>query len=55
MQEKADPGRRPDLIELDDKYVLETGRIYLSGIQALVRLPLMQAARDAAANLNTAG
>ena len=26
-------------VDLDDKYRLEVGRIYLSGIQALVRLP----------------
>ncbi|MCW5625750.1 MAG: indolepyruvate ferredoxin oxidoreductase family protein, partial [Burkholderiales bacterium] len=31
------------------------GRIYLSGVQALVRLPLMQQMRDRAAGLNTAG
>ncbi|GAP67188.1 indolepyruvate ferredoxin oxidoreductase [Mizugakiibacter sediminis] len=40
---------------LDDKYTRTAGRIYLSGVQALVRLPLMQAARDHAAGLNTAG
>jgi indolepyruvate ferredoxin oxidoreductase len=40
---------------LEDKYTLQSGRIYLSGIQALVRLPLMQRARDRAAGLNTAG
>src|SRR5690348_17473016 len=42
-------------VSLDDKYTLESGRIYLSGIQALVRLPLMQRQRDLAAGLNTAG
>ncbi|MBX6370587.1 MAG: indolepyruvate ferredoxin oxidoreductase family protein, partial [Rhodospirillales bacterium] len=42
-------------VTLDDKYVLERGRIYLTGIQALVRLPLMQRQRDIAAGLNTAG
>src|SRR5262249_48980485 len=42
-------------VSLDDKYTLEQGRIYLSGIQALVRLPLMQRRRDLAAGLNTAG
>ncbi|HZD26992.1 MAG TPA: indolepyruvate ferredoxin oxidoreductase family protein, partial [Alphaproteobacteria bacterium] len=42
-------------VSLDDKYVLEEGRVYLTGIQALVRLPLMQRRRDAAAGLNTAG
>src|ERR1700681_2406617 len=40
---------------LEDKYVLQSGRIYLSGIQALVRLPIMQRERDRAAGLNTAG
>ncbi|AOZ02909.1 indolepyruvate ferredoxin oxidoreductase [Cupriavidus sp. USMAHM13] len=40
---------------LDDKYTLQKGRVYLSGTQALVRLPLLQKARDAAAGLNTAG
>jgi indolepyruvate ferredoxin oxidoreductase len=40
---------------LEDKYTLQSGRIYLSGIQALVRLPMMQRERDRAAGLNTAG
>src|SRR5258708_4997313 len=42
-------------VTLDDKYTLDRGRIYLTGIQALVRLPMMQRQRDAAAGLNTAG
>jgi indolepyruvate ferredoxin oxidoreductase len=42
-------------VSLDDKYALDKGRVYLTGIQALVRLPLMQQARDKAAGLNTAG
>ena len=42
-------------IGLDDKYRLDTKRIYLSGIQALVRLPMLQRERDRAQNLNTAG
>jgi len=42
-------------VKLDDKYALESGRIYLSGIQALVRLALMQRRRDERAGLNTAG
>ena len=36
---------------LDHKYTRTDGRIYLSGVQALVRLPLMQQLRDAAAVL----
>ncbi len=45
---------RPE-VSLDDKYTHLDGRIYLSGIQALVRLPMMQRLRDQAAGLNTAG
>ena len=41
-------------VTLDDKYSLERGRVYLTGTQALVRLPMMQRQRDAAAGLNTA-
>ena len=41
-------------VTLDDKYVLDKGRIYLTGTQALVRLPMMQRQRDVAAGLNTA-
>ena len=40
---------------LEHKYTRAEGRIYLSGVQALVRLPLMQQMRDRAAGLNTAG
>ena len=40
---------------LDHKYTRREGRIYLSGVQALVRLPLMQQMRDRAAGINTAG
>ncbi|MBC7623345.1 MAG: indolepyruvate ferredoxin oxidoreductase family protein [Aeromicrobium sp.] len=40
---------------LDDKYLLDHGRVYLTGTQALVRLPMIQRQRDLAAGLNTAG
>ena len=40
-------------VSLDDKYALERGRVYLTGTQALVRLPLLQRQRDLAAGLNT--
>lgn len=40
---------------LDHKYTRTDGRIYLSGVQALVRLPLLQRLRDDAAGLETAG
>ncbi|MBI3713230.1 MAG: indolepyruvate ferredoxin oxidoreductase family protein [Burkholderiales bacterium] len=42
-------------VTLADKYTSNTGTIFLSGIQALVRLPLIQRQRDLAAGLNTAG
>ncbi|SCK19106.1 indolepyruvate ferredoxin oxidoreductase [Variovorax sp. HW608] len=42
-------------VSLDDKYRATSGRIYLSGVQALVRLMLVQRWRDQAAGLNTAG
>ncbi|MCC2596635.1 indolepyruvate ferredoxin oxidoreductase family protein [Pusillimonas sp. MFBS29] len=42
-------------VTLDDKYTLERGRAYMSGTQALVRLPMLQKARDQLAGLNTAG
>lgn len=42
-------------VTLDDKYALDSGRIFLTGVQALVRLPLMQQRRDKAEGLNTAG
>jgi indolepyruvate ferredoxin oxidoreductase len=40
---------------LEDRYTRERGRVYLTGVQALVRLPLDQERRDAAAGLRTAG
>ena len=40
-------------VTLDDKYALESGRVFLTGTQALVRLPMMQRRRDEAAGLNT--
>jgi indolepyruvate ferredoxin oxidoreductase len=42
-------------VALDDKYTQNSGDVYISSIQALVRLPLMQRQRDLAAGLNTAG
>ncbi len=41
-------------VSLDDKYERDEGPIYLSGTQALVRLPMLQIARDARAGLKTA-
>ena len=42
-------------VSLDDKYTATDGKIFLSGIQALVRLPMIQKIRDEAVGLNTAG
>src|SRR4029453_11658500 len=42
-------------VKRDDKSTLESGRVYLNGIQALTRLLIMQRVRDAAAGLKTAG
>ena len=42
-------------VTLEDKYIADSGRVYLTGIQALVRLALVQRRRDLAAGLNTAG
>ena len=42
-------------ITLDDKYTLDRGRAFMSGVQALVRLPMLQQQRDRAAGLDTAG
>jgi len=42
-------------VSLDDKYDAQEGRIFLTGVQALVRLPLTQRRRDQEAGLNTAG
>src|SRR5258708_18229508 len=46
-------GAMPLAVTLDDKYLLESGRVYLTRTQALVRLPMMQRQRDLAAGLNT--
>ncbi len=40
---------------LDDKYTRHHGRVFLTGTQALIRLPMLQRERDLAAGLNTAG
>ncbi|HPP83954.1 MAG TPA: indolepyruvate ferredoxin oxidoreductase family protein, partial [Rubrivivax sp.] len=42
-------------VTLDDKYSLDRGHAFMSGIQALVRLPMLQQRRDAAQGLRTAG
>lgn len=42
-------------VTLQDKYTQTRGRVYLTGSQALVRIPIMQRRRDEEAGLNTAG
>ncbi|MDA8962367.1 indolepyruvate ferredoxin oxidoreductase family protein [Congregibacter sp.] len=41
-------------ISLDDKYALDIDRAYMTGIEALVRLPMLQHQRDKQRGLNTA-
>jgi indolepyruvate ferredoxin oxidoreductase len=61
MNAPLDPEQRAHLeralreVTLDDKYALERGRAFMSGTQALVRLPMLQRERDRRAGLNTAG
>ena len=45
----------PHEIGLEDKYTLPSGRAFMTGTQALVRLPMLQRVRDLAAGLNTGG
>src|SRR5881275_1546189 len=42
-------------ITLDDKWTLERGRAFMTGTQALIRLPMLQRELDLKAGLNTAG
>ncbi|MFM8864670.1 MAG: indolepyruvate ferredoxin oxidoreductase family protein [Limnohabitans sp.] len=44
-----------DTVTLDDKYSLDVGRAFMSGVQALVKLPMLQRQRDALQGKNTAG
>lgn len=42
-------------VDLGDKYTLDSGQIFITGTQALVRLPMMQRRLDEKNGLNTAG
>ncbi|MEN9559627.1 MAG: hypothetical protein RLZZ502_838, partial [Pseudomonadota bacterium] len=42
-------------VTLDDKYSLDRGRAFMSGVQALVKLPMLQKLRDQEAGHHTAG
>ena len=44
-----------ETVTLDDKYSLDSGRAFMSGVQALVKLPMLQRQRDALQGKNTAG
>ncbi len=44
-----------ETVTLDDKYSLDYGRAFMSGVQALVKLPMLQRQRDALAGKHTAG
>src|SRR4051812_49673736 len=44
-----------ETVTLDDKYSLDVGRAFMSGVQALVKLPMLQRQRDALRGKNTAG
>jgi indolepyruvate ferredoxin oxidoreductase len=44
-----------ETVTLDDKYSLDYGRAFMSGVQALVKLPMLQRLRDAQHGKNTAG
>jgi indolepyruvate ferredoxin oxidoreductase len=54
MNAPADPAALA-AASLEDKYTLESGRVFLTGTQALIRLMLLQRERDLRAGLNTAG
>ncbi len=47
--------RALETVTLDDKYALDHGRAFMSGVQALVKLPMLQRQRDALVGKNTAG
>src|SRR3954467_9267100 len=42
-------------VSLDDKFELGSGRVFLTGVQALVRLLILQRQRDTQAGLKTGG
>ena len=44
-----------ETVTLDDKYALDYGRAFMSGVQALVKLPMLQRLRDQQLGKNTAG
>lgn len=51
----TDPSPKFSTYQLDDRYHLSEGRVFLTGTQALVRIMLDQARRDRVSGCNTAG
>ena len=54
MNAPVDP-KLLEAVSLEDKYTLDSGSAFMTGTQALVRLPMLQKKRDAFAGLNTGG
>jgi len=50
----SDQSANAQKISLNDKYALDATRAYMTGIEALVRLPMLQQQRDRRRGLNTA-
>ena len=51
---KIEPvGNAKKLVSLEDKYTATSGKVFMNGTQALVRLPMVQMRRDQQAGLNT--
>ena len=54
MNAPVDP-KHLEQVTLDDKYTLDAGTAFMTGTQALIRLPMIQHQRDKAAGKHTAG
>ena len=54
MNAPVDP-KTLEQVSLDDKYTQDSGTFFMTGTQALVRLPMLQHQRDKAAGKHTAG
>ena len=55
MPDTVDQPGEIESLTLDTKYTATRGRVYITGSQALARLPMMQRQMDVARGLNTAG
>ncbi|MEW6639120.1 MAG: indolepyruvate ferredoxin oxidoreductase family protein [Pseudomonadota bacterium] len=55
MKHEAPKSFGGDGYQLEDRYTRDSGRVFLTGTQAIVRITLDQARRDRAAGRNTAG